>query len=201
MLLPHSCGLQRQPGKKRLSVNHTSVCCVYPSPIVRGVSLHIQAGSMAALSADRRSSVTKQQGDWHPSRPPPGAPLDAVHIAGCFKFLSLEELSCMISFQSLFCLLTGELSECFFFVIRGMFSSRWKEGCARIPFREISIWNSLSVTLTQKWSVETEFNRMMLTFLTQEKRFFFLSFLTNDTHTNLKVEHDSFHNHQTFLLN
>lgn len=70
MLLPHSCGLQRQPGKKRLSVNHTSVCCVYPSPIVRGVSLHIQAGSMAALSADRRSSVTKQQGDWHPSRPP-----------------------------------------------------------------------------------------------------------------------------------
>lgn len=133
--------------------------------------------------------------------PPPGAPLDAVHIAGCFKFLSLEELSCMIFFQRLFCLLTGELSECFFFVIRGMFSSRWKEGCARIPFREISIWNSLSVTLTQKWSVETEFNRMMLTFLTQEKRFFFLSFLTNDTHTNLKVEHDSFHNHQTFLLN
>lgn len=56
--------------QKCLSVNHTGVCCVYPSPTARGVSLHIQAVSVAALSADRRNSMTKQQGDWHPSRPP-----------------------------------------------------------------------------------------------------------------------------------
>lgn len=43
---------------------------------------------------------------------PPGTLLDAVHIAGCFKFLTLEELSCVIFLQSLFCLLPGILSEC-----------------------------------------------------------------------------------------
>lgn len=60
--------------------------------------------------------------------PPPGAPLDAVHIAGCFKFLSLEELSCMIFFQSLFCLLTGELSECFFLSSGGCFQVGERKG-------------------------------------------------------------------------
>lgn len=50
---------------------------------------------------------------------PPGAPLDAVHIAGCFKFLALEELSCVIFLQSLFCLLTGILSECWVFLSSG----------------------------------------------------------------------------------
>lgn len=43
--------------------------CVYSSPAARGVSLRIQAASVAALSADRRIGVTKQRGDWHPSRP------------------------------------------------------------------------------------------------------------------------------------
>lgn len=56
--------------QKRLGVNHTGACCVYLSPTARGVSLHIQSVSVAALSADRRNSVTKQQGDWHPSHPP-----------------------------------------------------------------------------------------------------------------------------------
>lgn len=63
-LLPHST---RQ---KVFGVNHTGACCVYPSPTARGVSLHIQAVSVAALSADRKSGMTKQRGDWHPSRPP-----------------------------------------------------------------------------------------------------------------------------------
>lgn len=56
--------------QKHLCVNHTGAWCVYRSPTARGVSLHIQAVSVAALSADRRNSVTKQQGDWHPSSPP-----------------------------------------------------------------------------------------------------------------------------------
>lgn len=56
--------------QKVFGVNHTGACCVYPSPTARGVSLHIQAVSVAALSADRKSGMTKQQGDWHPSRPP-----------------------------------------------------------------------------------------------------------------------------------
>lgn len=43
--------------------------CVYSSPTARGVSLRIQTASVAALYADRRIGVTKQRGDWHPSRP------------------------------------------------------------------------------------------------------------------------------------
>lgn len=57
--------------QKRFGVNHTGARCVYPqSPTARGVSLHIQAVSVEALSADRRNSVTTQRGDWHPSQPP-----------------------------------------------------------------------------------------------------------------------------------
>lgn len=69
--------------------------------------------------------MTTQRGDWHPSQPPPGAPLDAVHIAGCFKFLALEELSCVIfppkRVLSSDWNTVGVLS---FFVIWGVFSSR-----------------------------------------------------------------------------
>lgn len=146
----HFCHIHSATRQKRFGVNHTGACCVYPqSPTARGVSLHIQAVSVEALSADRRNSVTTQRGDWHPSQPPPGAPLDAVHIAGCFKFLALEELSCVIfppkSVLSSDWNTVGALS---FFVIWGVFSSRWKKGeCESTPFRGARVWNSLSVTL------------------------------------------------------
>lgn len=67
----HFCHVHSATRQKRFGVNHTGARCVYPqSPTARGVSLHIQAVSVEALSADRRNSVTTQRGDWHPSQPP-----------------------------------------------------------------------------------------------------------------------------------
>lgn len=99
------------------SIRQVCVAC----PTVRGVSLHMRVVFVAASSADRRNSVTKQCRGWHPSRPP-GALLDAVHIAGCFKFLTLEELSCVIFHRKL--VLSSDWSTVrVLFVISGMFSS------------------------------------------------------------------------------
>lgn len=64
---------------------------------------------------------------------PPGALLDAVHIAGCFKFLTLEEVSCVIFHRKL--VLSSDWSTVrVLFVISGMFSSTWnKKGVQGSP--------------------------------------------------------------------
>lgn len=56
--------------------------------------------SVSTYKLHLRNSVTKQRGDRPPTRPP-GTLLDAVHITGCLKFLTLEELVFMVFFQKL----------------------------------------------------------------------------------------------------
>lgn len=128
-LLPYSYGLQRQRGKK-VPRRQSQICvlCLPKSHSERCQSPYTSwiYGSFVCW---QEKQSDKTAGRLASISPPPGAPLDAVHIAGCFKFLSLEELSCVIFFQRTLCLLTGELSErFFFFVIWWMFSCRWKEG-------------------------------------------------------------------------
>lgn len=71
----------------------------------------------------------------------PGTSLDAVHSAGCFKFLT-QELSCVIFLLSLLCILTGNLSETWayiFYQVLRMFSTKGKKSSVRVWFREVKV--------------------------------------------------------------
>lgn len=106
-----SCGSQRQPGKKCLA-SIIQVRVVYTQVPQREVSVSIYKLYLWQLCLLTGGTAWQNSKEIGIHLAPPGALLDAVHIAGCFKFLTLEELSCVIFLQSSFCLLTGILSEC-----------------------------------------------------------------------------------------
>lgn len=138
-----------QPGKSVLA-SITQVRVVYTHRVPqREVSVSIYKLYLWKLCLLTGGTAWQHSGETGIHLAPPGAPLDAVHIAGCFKFLALEELSCVIfppkRVLSSDWNTVGALS---FFVIWGVFSSRWKKGeCESTPFRGARVWNSLSVTL------------------------------------------------------
>lgn len=100
-----------------------------------------------------------------------------------------------------------------------MFLSRWKEGCARIPFREMYIWNSLSVTSTDHFwvkvveqndaTIRTVYTGMKVSFSPALKLTiswflptvfpFYLSPCCQIIHKSESWAEDFFHNHQTCL--
>lgn len=114
--IAHSCWVyvvrRGNPTQKCLaSITQVLCLCILKSHSERCQSPHTGCirGSFVCWQEDRRDKTARRLASISP---PPGAPLDAVHVAGCFKFLTLEELSCVIFLRSLFCLLTGILSEC-----------------------------------------------------------------------------------------
>lgn len=126
-LLPQLWGLWRQPGKSVLA-SITQVRVVYTHRVPqREVSVSIYKLYLWKLCLLTGGTAWQHSRETGNHLAPPGAPLDAVHIAGCFKFLALEELSCVIfppkRVLSSDWNTVGVLS---FFVIWGMFSSRWK---------------------------------------------------------------------------
>lgn len=116
-----------QPGKSVLA-SITQVRVVYTHRVPqREVSVSIYKLYLWKLCLLTGGTAWQHSGETGIHLAPPGAPLDAVHIAGCFKFLVLEELSCVIfppkRVLSSDWNTVGVLS---FFVIWGLFSSRWK---------------------------------------------------------------------------
>lgn len=121
MLVPHSCGLQRQAGKS-ICASIIQVRGVFTEVPQREVSVSIYKLYLWQLCLLTGGTVWQNSREIGIHLAPPGTLLDAVHIAGCFKFLTLEELSCMVLFQTLFCLLTGILSDCWVLSLNwGMF--------------------------------------------------------------------------------
>lgn len=134
------------PAQKCLaSITQVLCLCILESHSERCQSPHTGCirGSFVRWQEDRRDKTARRLASISP---PPGAPLDAVHVARCFKFLTLEELSCVISLRSLFCLLTGILSDCWGHVfylcwLEQNFQAGEMKEVQGIPFRGMYVWD------------------------------------------------------------
>lgn len=111
------------------------------------------------------------------------------------------------STESLFCLLTGVLSECRL-SSRVCFQVRERKGCARIPFRRVNVWNSLSLCFHKPFLGQSRwckyiFRSVKITFLLLQQRqlaIFLCSLalpMLNNTQKSESWAEDSFHNRQT----
>lgn len=220
-LLPQPWGLWRQPGKSVLA-SITQVRVVYTHRVPqREVSVSIYKLYLWKLCLLTGGTAWQHSRETGNHLAPPGAPLDAVHIAGCFKFLALEELSCVIfppkRVLSSDWNTVGVLS---FFVIWGMFSSRWKRRSVKAHRSEertseiVCLWLCFHSPFLGQRSWTNDATRRFLKngglFSPAAKHLQFPDFFSSahcflspsllwNTHKSESRAEDSFHNHQTCL--